>query len=130
MRFGGVRRVRLEWLAALSWAGMALVSLARADDLSNVLGVTHIDGKYYFGNQNYLDQGADQILATGSKVIKVEMDSQTPAKYPWNSDWPVPTSLTGLAQTAYFKSLFSKPFNSYVMTTYSIGIPGGGDGTE
>jgi len=103
---------------------------ARADDLSNVLGVTHIDGKYYFGSEDYLNQGADQVLATGSKVIKLEMDSQTPGKYSWNSSWPTPTSLTGLAQTSYFQSLFSKPFSTYVMTTYSIGIPGGGDGTE
>ena len=113
---------------------MALAGLnagrACADDLSNVLGVTHIDGKYYFGNEDYLNQGADEVLATGSKLIKVEMDSQIAAKYPWNSTWPVPTSLTNLAQTGYFKSLFSKPFNTYVITAYSIGIPGGGDGTE
>src|SRR5438270_9660458 len=107
-------------LAMALFTGVAFCGLAgnaRGDDLSNVLGVTHIDGKYYFGTEDYLDQGADQVLASGSKVIKVEMDSQTPGKYPWNAKWPVPTSLTDLARTAYFKSLFSKPFNTYVMTT-------------
>ena len=112
------------------WIGLLSAAYTRAGDLSNVLGVTHIDGKYYFGGEDYLDQGADQVLATGSKLIKVEMDSQSPGKYPWNSNWSTPTSLTGLAQTDYFKSLFSKPFDTYVITAYSIGIPGGGDGTE
>jgi hypothetical protein len=124
------------WRAVPALRGIAVAAVvlcaarAHADDLSNVLGVTHIDGKYYFGSEDYLDQGADQVLATGSKVIKLEMDSQTPAKYSWNSTWPTASSLTGLAQTPYFQSLFSKPFNTYVITAYSIGIPSGGDGTE
>lgn len=122
------RSGRLPAAAVVLWCAVA--GPVHADDLSNVLGVTHIDGKYYFGSQDYLDQGADQVLATGSKVIKLEMDSQTPSKYSWNSTWPAAGSLTALAQTSYFQSLFSKPFNTYVITAYSIGIPGGGDGTE
>lgn len=122
------RRIdRVLWAAA---ACASLSAAAAAQDLSNVLGITHIDGKYYFGNEDYLDQGADQVLATGSKVLKLEMDSQTPGKYSWNSTWPAVTSLTSLAQTQYFRSVFSKPFSTYVITAYSIGIPGGGDGTE
>lgn len=127
----GVRALRQNrLLAAAVVLGGVVAKPACGNDLSNVLGVTHIDGKYYFGGEDYLNQGADQILAAGSKVIKLEMDSQTLAKYSWNSTWPAASSLTALAQTSYFQSLFSKPFGTYVITAYSIGIPSGGDGTE
>ena len=58
-------RTSIALLAATS----AFSTIARAD-LSNVLGVTHIDGQYYFGTQDYVSQGADQVLSTGSKVRK------------------------------------------------------------
>jgi len=115
--------------SVLALSLLAIIAQAQTD-LSNVLGITHIDGKYYFGSDNFLDQGANEVLATGSKVIKLELDSRSAEKYPWNSQWPSVSSLTALAQTPYFQSVFSKPFNTYVLTTYSIGIPGGGDGTE
>src|SRR5437016_13126457 len=100
-------------------------------DLSTTLGVTHIAGQYYFGTQDYLSQGADQVLASGSKVIKLEMGSSYASKYPWNiPSWGTINSLTDLAKTSYFSSVFSRPFSTYVITTYSIGIPSGGDGTE
>ena len=71
--------------------------------------------------QDFLDEGADQILATGSKVIKLQL---TPKRYPWNSDWPKGSdSLAQLAQMPYFKSVFSKSFNTYILTAYSLGRP-------
>src|SRR4051812_35961945 len=108
---------------------VALSATARAD-LSDVLGVTHVDGKYYFGAKDYLDEGADTVLATGSKVIKLEMNYSTPAKYPWNSTWGSVTSLTSMAQTGYFSSVFSKPFDKYVITAYTPTVPGGGDADQ
>jgi hypothetical protein len=95
---------------------------SRADDLSTILGVTHSNGKYYLMNKDYLDEGADQILTVGSKVIKLNLNDSTPAKYPWNSDWPKDIkSLVQMAQTPYFKSVFGIPFRTYILTTYSIG---------
>src|SRR5205814_5169377 len=115
---------------ALLAATTAFSAAARAD-LSDVLGVTHIDGQYYFGTQDYVSQGADQVLATGSKVIKLEMGPSYKSKYDWNTPtWGTVNSLTDLAKTSYFSSVFSRPFNTYVITSYSFGIPSGGDGTE
>ena len=100
-------------------------------DLSDVLGASHIQGQYYFGTEDYVSQGADTLLGAGSKVIKLEMDSQYKSKYAWNTpNWGTINSLTDLAKSPYFSSVFSKPFDTYVITTYSIGIPSGGDGTE
>jgi hypothetical protein len=109
---------------------LALLAAARAD-LSNVLGVTHIDGQYYFTNQDYLTEGANQVLASGTKSIKLEMSYQYATKYDWNYTWPGGiSSLTQLAQQAPFQSVFSKPFNTYVITTYGIGTGKGQDDTE
>jgi hypothetical protein len=88
-------------------------------DLADVFGVAHVDGKYYLTSGNFLGEGADQVLATGSKVIKLYL---TPKRYPWNSEWPEGVhSLVDMAQTPYFQSVFSKPFATYILTAYSIG---------
>ncbi len=96
-----------------------LPAVGVAQNLTDVFGVTHADGKYYLTTTDFLDEGADQILATGSKVIKLYL---TPNRYPWNSDWPKGISnLVQVAQTSYFQSVFSKPFHAYFLTAYSFG---------
>jgi len=86
---------------------------------ATVFGVAHVDGKYYLTKEDFLDEGADQVLATGSKVVKLYL---TPSRYRWNSDWPKDIrSLAEMAQTPYFRSVFSKPFTTYILTAYSIG---------
>jgi autotransporter-associated beta strand protein len=119
-----------------------LASGAFGQNLSNILGVAHINGSYYLTNQDYPDEGANQIAAVGSGVIKLEMDQATlsktwsvNSKYAWNTPgWPAfngSTSLTSLAQTTYFSSVFNNPaLSTYVITAYSPNIPSGGDGTE
>ena len=88
-------------------------------DPADVFGIAHVDGKYYLTSEDFLDEGADQILAVGSKVIKLYL---TPRRYPWNSHWPTQCdSLLEVARTPYFKSVFSKPFHTYIITAYSIG---------
>ncbi len=85
----------------------------------DVFGVAHVDGKYFLTQEDFLDEGADQILASGSKVIKLYL---TPRRYPWNSQWPGKiSSLVEMAQTPYFRSVFSKPFHTYILTAYAFG---------
>src|SRR5579864_7804306 len=85
----------------------ATANISGADSAS-VFGIAHVDGKYYLTAEDFLNEGADQVLATGSKVIKLYL---TPQRYPWNSDWPKHfNSLAEVAQAPYFKSVFSKPF--------------------
>jgi len=95
-------------------------AMTQAQELSNVLGVCHVDGKYSLTHDDFLDEGADQVLATGSKVIKIYL---APVRYPWNSAWPKDIKdLRELAQTPYYQSVFSKPFTTYIITAYSIGL--------
>jgi hypothetical protein len=89
-------------------------------DLRDVVGVTHVAGKYHLTDKDFLNEGADQILALGSRVIKLYL--LRPAHdYPFNTQWPETRSLVEMAQTAPYVALFKKPFTTYIMTTYSMG---------
>ena len=93
--------------------------LSWQSDAVDVFGVAHVDGKYFLTSGDFLNEGADQVLATGSRVIKLYL---APKRYPWNSVWPRETkNLVELAQGPYFKSVFSKPFHTYILTVYSAG---------
>src|SRR5204862_8212751 len=108
---------------------LAAAASARAGDLSNVLGATHIDGKYYFGTDEFLSQGADQIVATGSHIVKLQMSGSSSSKYSWNTTWAAErySTLDELAKTPSVTSVVSNPdINTYVLTSYSISVPGGG----
>ena len=88
-------------------------------DPAEVFGVAHVDGKYYLTTADFLEEGAGEILATGTKVIKLYL---TPARYPWNSDWPKDLrTLVDVARTPYFQSVFGQPFHTYILTTYAVG---------
>ncbi|MEJ2702797.1 MAG: hypothetical protein P8Z79_10190, partial [Sedimentisphaerales bacterium] len=100
-------------------AGAAPERSARKE-LRDIIGVTHVDGKYHLTNKDFLNEGADQILALGSRVIKVWLHN--PAKsYPFNSQWPKMDSLVEIAESPYFKSLFDKPMTTYILMCFSIG---------
>ena len=106
-------------LCAILVSGLCIGTRASAADLRDVFGVAHVDGKYFLTNGDYLNEGADQVLATGSRVIKLYL---TPVRYPWNSTWPTNVkSLAEMAQTPYFRTAFAKPFSTIILTAYSIG---------
>jgi hypothetical protein len=94
-------------------------------DLRDIVGVTHVAGKCHLTDRDFLNEGADQILALGSRVIKVwfwaGIRGRVPESYPYNSQWPKVASLVAGAQTPYFKDLFSKPFTTYILVTASLG---------
>lgn len=107
-----------------------LASSTPADDLSGVsphgplqdiIGVTHVAGKYHLTEDDFLNEGADRILELGSRAIKVWFESNPAGSYPYNSDWPQIRSLVDLAKTRYFRELFDKPFSTYILMCFSTG---------
>src|SRR5580693_109601 len=58
----------LALLAA--WTAVAAPAAAQ-QDVRDVLGVTHVAGRYNFTGEDFLGEGADQLLALGTRVIKV-----------------------------------------------------------
>jgi len=94
------------------------------EQLRDIIGVTHVSGQYYLTDKDFLNEGADQILALGSRVIKVWFDKPSDS-YRFNSQWPQADSMVEIAQSPYFRKLFDKPFTTYILMCFSIGRPGG-----
>ncbi|MEA3224997.1 MAG: hypothetical protein U9Q07_03540 [Planctomycetota bacterium] len=88
--------------------------------LPDIVGVTHVDGKYHLTDKDFLNEGADQILALGSRVIKVWFHNP-PKSYSFNSQWPPMGSMVETAKSPYFRRLFDKPFTTYIMMCFSKG---------
>ena len=54
--------------------------------LRDIIGVTHVNGRYYLADEDFLNEGAEQILALGSRVIKVWFHKPQES-YSFNSKW-------------------------------------------
>lgn len=92
--------------------------------LSEIIGTAHVRGGYYLTKKDYLNEGADQVLALGSKVIKVWFHNgkETPAvTYPYNSTWPQAQTLVQCAELPYWRALFHKPFKTYILQVMATG---------
>ncbi len=92
--------------------------------LADRIGFAHVDGKYHFTNKDFLNEGADRILETGSRVIKVFLMPHPERKYPFNSDWKQYKSQVELVSSPYFRKLLSKPFSTIILETFSFNVGG------
>jgi hypothetical protein len=61
----------LSLMVAVSLASVCTTHGQVAKDLRDIVGVTHVAGKYHPTDKDFLNEGADQTLALGSRVIKV-----------------------------------------------------------
>jgi len=97
----------------------------KVNRLCDIIGCTHVAGKYYLTNKDYLNEGADRILMVGSRVIKIwfygKRHEHPENVYGFNSEWPRVESLVQGAQLPYFKTLFDKPFTTYILVVTSLG---------
>jgi hypothetical protein len=92
--------------------------------LRDIIGVTHVSGKYHLTDGDFLNEGADQILSLGSRVIKVWLHKPKQS-YPFNSQWPEMNTLVEIAQSPYFRELFDKPMTTYIPMCFSMGADAG-----
>ncbi len=99
----------------LTWGAVSKADGPREAPLAERIGMTHVAGKYHFSNGDFLNEGADQVLRTGTRVIKVYLDDPA-THYPFNSDWGRIDSMVEAARHPYYQALFRKPFKTYVMT--------------
>jgi len=87
-------------------------------------GTTHIDGRYAFGNSNFLLEGADRMLGLGSKSIFLYLYPKFRRSYPDKSSnlWPAtdPLSIKALAETEPYQRVFRMPFKLYMLTTFTF----------
>ncbi|MBL7152952.1 MAG: hypothetical protein ISS79_04500 [Phycisphaerae bacterium] len=110
-------------LLAVICAGLALAQSPTKhtpEKLRSIIGVTHVNGRYHLTGKDFLSEGADQVLALGSRVIKVWFHKPWDS-YSFNSKWPKCKNMVEIAQTPYFRKLFDKPFETYILMCFSMG---------
>ncbi len=107
------------WLlpALIAAQAAAATPASRPVPLAERLGVCHVAGKYNFTKGDFLNEGADLVLAAGLKVIKVYM-SNPAGDYAFDKDWPKFKHLTEMARHPRYQELFKKPFKAFVLTTF------------
>lgn len=114
-------RVLVQALVLLSLAALAAGARPAAAapapvQIRDVLGVSHVAGKYHFTDEDYLNEGADRILELGSRVIKVWITPDPAKNYPFNSLWePTPTDVLEVVQQPYYQELFAKHFKVFFL---------------
>lgn len=91
---------------------------------AEIIGSSHVVPTYFFGTNDCLNEGADALLAMGSKNIKIWYSygsGETPTNaYPWNSTWPTGvTSLVDWLDNTHYTELFDKPFKTFLMNVAS-----------
>jgi hypothetical protein len=98
-------------------------SAGQAQDLRDVIGVTHVGGKYSIARdgEDFLSEGADRIREElGSRVIKIWLSENPAAYYPFHSPlWLTVQSGEGLASIAahpYYQRVFRMPFTTFILT--------------
>ncbi|MCX8510133.1 MAG: hypothetical protein ORN83_00120 [Chthoniobacteraceae bacterium] len=86
------------------------------------LGVAHIGGLYCFSEIDYLNEGAVTARAIGARCIKVSLsldtDNPSPKLYPFHSQWPTVATLDALADTPYYRTLFAREFDTFILTAF------------
>lgn len=113
------------------WMSVIAIAFATADvsqapgrpvtspALADRLGCAHANGAYSFTRGDYLNEGADCILKTGMRVIKVYLHNPA-GMYRFNSEWPKFGSLVEMARHPHYRKLFGKPFTTFVLTTFAV----------
>lgn len=84
------------------------------------LGTTLVEGQYHLTDRPALIEGAEQMLALGTRVGKFWFEPHRAARdYPWNSRWPEMRTLRDLAASDYWRTVFTLPFRTLFLETHS-----------
>lgn len=108
---------KTQWPAAAFAVWFFALSLSAGErDVADILGATHMNPLYSFTEKPVLEEGADVLRNMGSRAIKLWYGPDYATNYPQNHSWPVVGSLTELAQTETFQTLFGDPdFRVYAL---------------
>ncbi|MFO1500158.1 MAG: hypothetical protein U1G07_17500 [Verrucomicrobiota bacterium] len=88
--------------------------------LRDRVGAAHVAGKYCLTPKPFLREGADQLLALGTRVGKFWFNPDGIARsYPFNSRWPTMRRFLDLAESEYFQELFAMPFSTLILEAHT-----------
>jgi hypothetical protein len=92
-------------------------------NIKDILGATHVGGKYYFTKEPYLIEGSRKMIDLGYGVIKLWF-RKNGGGYPYNSEWSLSKDITlkQLAQHPYWDTCFNLPFTTFALSVDGAGI--------
>lgn len=87
-------------------------------NIKDMIGATHVGGKYFFTKEPFLVEGAKKLDSLGFGVCKLWF-YKDPKGYQYNSNWNLPQqfSLTDLAEHPYYQQAFNLPFSTFILST-------------
>jgi hypothetical protein len=89
-------------------------------DFKARVGATHVAGKYHLTDKPFLLEGAQKLLELGTCLGKFWFIPDGAKKdYRFNSQWGHYRTLTELAQSDYFKQVFSMPFATILLEAHT-----------
>lgn len=98
-------------------------ALLHGRKISDILGVTHVNGQYALTDKPFLVEGAEAVHMLGAKVLKLWFYPIYEKQYGWHSEWPkVVPDLEALAKTPYYQAVFAMPFHTLVLETAEFGM--------
>ncbi len=82
--------------------------------VKDVLGVTHVSGKYNFTSKPFLQEGVDTIQYLGTSIVKLWLTTSYKIGYSFNTDWSLANvgpikSMTDLIKTPYYQTVLNRP---------------------
>lgn len=99
---------------------MAQAPATPLDTQNYIIGTQVFGSNYHFTHQSLLVEGANELQAMGSNMIKFAIGpSYRKSNYVLQDD-PNIITLTDLAKQRDFKKVFDMPFNSYILWTYAL----------
>lgn len=114
--------------AALSAASQTR-ALRPQSDLRQIIGVTHVSGKYRHTTQPFLLEGAEILETLGTGVIKLWFNGNPGKSYPFHSAWPSNVAnLVALAKHPDYVKVFSMSFSTIILECFPIAKVDWGDG--
>ena len=89
-------------------------------DFTARVGATHVAGKYHLTSKPFLIEGAEKLLALGTRLGKFWfMPHGAAHDYPFNGQWGKYTNFVELAKSDYFASVFAMPFATIFLEAHS-----------
>jgi len=87
-------------------------------NIRDILGATHVGGKYYFTDKPYLVEGCARLNELGLGVCKLWFYKKQTG-YAYNSDTSMKNAITlkQMAEHPQFKEVFAMSFSTFVLST-------------
>lgn len=89
-------------------------------DFAARVGSAHVSGRYFLSEKPFLLEGAERLLALGTRLGKFWFEPDRPGRsYPFHSKWESCRTLVDLAKSDYFEQLWRLPFETIVLEAFS-----------